>query len=63
MASTYVGIDIGKTDVSNVSVGTSTTSKPIELVIDKTNSPTREQVTLAINTLKNYLATSTWPAA
>lgn len=63
MASTYVGIGIGKTDVSDVSVGTSTTSKPIELVIDKTNSPTREQVTLAINTLKNYLATSTWPAA
>lgn len=63
MASTYVGIDIGKGDVSDVSVGTSTTSKPIEIVIDKTNTPTREQVTIAINTLKNYLTTSTWPAA
>lgn len=63
MASTYVGISLGKSDVTDVAVGTSTTSKPIELVIDKTNTPTREQVILAIETLENYLLTSTWPAA
>jgi hypothetical protein len=52
MAVTYYGINIGETTVT---VGTSTTSKDIELAVDDTNSPNNLDVAIALKEIAHQV--------
>ena len=63
MASRYFGIEMGKT-FDDVTQGSSTTSKTVEIVVDLADGATREQVLLAIEQLEMYITKNTnWPPA
>lgn len=63
MATRYFGVNRGgqQTDVTQ---GSSTTSKKVELVVDLASSLTQTEVLLAIENIANYIiASNTWPPA
>lgn len=63
MASRYYGVPRGGDNKTDVTEAASTNSKDIELVVDLTNSPSREQVLKAIEALKAYILNGNWPPA
>ena len=62
MASEYFGIDLGGV-ISDIEQDSSTNSTDIELAVDLTNSPTREQVIVALQNIRDYLLQIDWPPA
>lgn len=63
MTTYYLGIDRGVTqNPGNVAVGTSTTSKDMELAILMTNAPTKQDVLLAIEAFEQYIISNYIPA-
>lgn len=62
MASEYFGIDLGGA-ISDIEQDSSTNSTDIELAVDLTNSPTREQVIVALQNIRDYLLQIDWPPA
>jgi len=63
MAAHYYGVNLGDEMPSEVTVGTSTTSKTVELVItDAVAGTTKLAVIKAIDTLKAYLTRDSAPA-
>lgn len=63
MASRYYGLNRGQNE-HDIVEGSSTNSVDIELVVDlDSNSPTKEDVLLALEKLENYILKSTYPAS
>lgn len=62
MASRYFGIERGQTE-DNVTQGSSTTSKKLEVVIDLTAGFTQAEVLMALEYISNYILKNIWPPA
>ena len=60
MANYYFGINRGGNGYSGCAVGTSTTSKDIELFVNGTNVTDKETVFLALEILQEYLVQNNW---
>lgn len=63
MASRYFAIAKQHSNPENVTEGSSTGSKDVELVVDLTNSPTRAQVLQAVRAIEGYVQKCNWPPA
>lgn len=64
MANRYYGVDIGGGMPTDVTESGSTTSKPVELVVDvSATGVNKMQVLKAIEALEYYITTDTWPPA
>lgn len=57
----YFGINNGDNEYAAASSSASTTSKEVEIVVNNTNVPTREELLLAIEKLENFILRSNWP--
>lgn len=57
MANIFIGLNRGQNEF-DIAEGASTNSVDIELNIDDTNSPTKEDILLAIEKLKNHVIKS-----
>lgn len=62
MASRYFGIERGGTE-DNVTQGSSTTSKKLEVVLDLTAGFTQAEVLMALDYIRNYILKNIWPPA
>ena len=62
MASRYYALDIGLPQTSVVE-GSSTQSKTVEVAVDLADTPTREQVLIALKNIENYILQDVWPPA
>jgi hypothetical protein len=62
MASRYYALDIGLPQTSVVE-GSSTQTKTVEVVVDLADTPTREQVLIALKNIENYILQDVWPPA
>lgn len=58
----YFGIELGLA-LDTVTDDTSTTSKSVEAVVELDDNPTKEQVLLALENIKEYILQSPWPPA
>jgi hypothetical protein len=58
----YFGIDLGLS-LDTIIDDDSTTSKSIELVVELDDDPTREQVIVALQNLRDYILQANWPPA
>lgn len=58
----YFGIELGLA-LDTVTDGTSTTAKSVEAVVELDDNPTKEQVLLALENIKEYILQSPWPPA
>ena len=64
MAKQYLGLTRGNQLDGSVTEDTSTTSLPIELVIDLADTAlTKEDLLLALETLEAYIIKRSWPLA
>jgi hypothetical protein len=62
MASRFYGIALGA-NAYEVEEDSSTNSTDIELAVDLTNNPTREQVINSMYNLMDYIMRDQWPPA
>lgn len=62
MAKYYFGVNRGE-NLDKVVIGTSTTGKDIELVVDNTNVPDKLSVSLALEQLEGVVGAGNWPPA
>ena len=62
MASRYIAVDLGLQE-KDVVEGSSTNTKTVELVVDLADSPSRQDVVLALEYIKNYVLKMLWPPA
>lgn len=62
MADRIYGVDRGG-EVHDVVDQLTSPTKDFELVVDLAESPTREEVVLAIDIIKAYIMQSVWPPA
>lgn len=62
MADHFYGVNLGDEMPAEVSTGTSTTSKKIELRIEDGNSLSKTDVIKALDSLKAYIARDNAPA-
>lgn len=62
MATQYYGIEKGL-NVDQVTTGSSTTGKTVEVTVDLADGATREQVMIAIEAIKVYIGKNIWPPA
>lgn len=58
----YFGIELGLA-LDTVTDDTSSTSKSVEAVVELDDNPTKEQVLLALENIKEYILQSPWPPA
>jgi hypothetical protein len=58
----YFGIDLGLS-LDTVIDDDSTTGKSVELVVELDDDPTKEQVIVALQNLRDYLLQNDWPPA
>jgi hypothetical protein len=58
----YFGIDLGLA-LDTVIDDDSTTGKSVELVVELDDDPTKEQVIVALQNLRDYILQSPWPPA
>jgi hypothetical protein len=58
----YFGIDLGLS-LDTVTDGAASTTKSVELVVELDDDPTKEQVVVALQNLRDYLLQSPWPPA
>lgn len=65
MTALYLGADVGDNLPKDLTKGTSTTSKPIELVIPDVAATglTKLQVLRALEAFEHAITTDTWPPA
>lgn len=57
----YFGINNGDNEYAAASSTSSTTSKDVEIVVNQTNVPSRQELLLAIEKLENFIVRSNWP--
>lgn len=62
MAKHYFGIDRGAKPTT-VTSGTGTTNKDIEVTVELTSGADREDVVVALESLRNAILQSKWPPA
>jgi len=58
----FFGIDLGLS-LDTVIDDDSTTGKSVELVVELDDDPTKEQVIVALQNLRDYLLQNDWPPA
>jgi hypothetical protein len=58
----YFGIDLGL-PLETVTDGAASTTKSVEVVVELDDDPTREQVVVALQNLRDYILQSPWPPA
>jgi hypothetical protein len=56
----YYGVNAGDSEFS-AAVGSSTTSKDVEIVVNQTNVPTKQQLMNAIEVLENWITKNNYP--
>jgi hypothetical protein len=61
VANNYYGINQGDNEYAAASSTSSSTSKDVEIVVNTSNVPSREDVFLAIEKLGNFIQRSNWP--
>lgn len=57
----YYGINQGDNEYAAASSTTATTSKDVEVVVNNTNVPSREDLLLALEKLENFILRQNWP--
>ena len=62
MANQFIAINKGVSQVNLITVATSTQSKDFELNISTTHTPTKEDVILALNLIRQYILSNGLPA-
>jgi hypothetical protein len=62
MASRYYGLALGG-NAYEVVEGSSSDTTDVEVQVDLANSPTREQVIVALTNIINYMTRDQWPPA
>jgi hypothetical protein len=62
MASRFYALDLGGNEYE-VAEGAATQSKTVEIVIDLDDNPTRADVFVAIENIRNYILRDVWPPA
>lgn len=62
MATKYYGVSSGFTMPTDVQKSASTTSRPIELVVNDASTD-KAKVLMALEAIRNFILTDTWPPA
>ena len=57
----YIGINNGDSEYSAASSTSSTTSKDVEIVVNNTNIPTRQELMVALEKLENFILRQQYP--
>ena len=63
MAKFYYGTNRGGAGFTNFSVGTSTTGKEFEIVVDNASITDKATVVWLLEQIQEYVVTSNWPPA